>query len=283
MSHGRDARRKAKRQEARAAQPEPQKRPVWPRRLVTAVPAFVIAATLAVVGVAGFGASTGVSKEQARREVAALLSGVPQDGATLGSPRAPVTLFVYADPECPTVRTFVVSYLPSIVATWVRTGVMKLEYRPLQTDTESERTFFKQETAALAAGRQDRMWTFLLTFVHEQGQHLTEYATEAFLSEIGAQVPGLNRAQWRRDREDPSLAKQVALGMHSAQLEDLRFTPSFLIGLTRGKVDQRAGFDDPASLRKRIERSLRRDVGLLREEAAGDVPTVGLLGRTRRG
>jgi protein-disulfide isomerase len=156
----------------------------------TLAPFFVIAAILAVVGAVRFGASDKPSQEKTRQEVTALLSGIPQEGATPGWPQAPITIRMFADLECPTVRSFVVSYLPSIVTAWIRTGEVKLEYRSLQTDTGNPRTFIRQEVAALAAGRQDKMWNFLLTFLHEQGQEFTEYATEEFLGEMAAQSRG---------------------------------------------------------------------------------------------
>lgn len=283
MSRRHDARRKAQRQQARAdAESAPQGRQARSRRLVTVVPVFIIAAILAVVGAVGFSASSGPSQEQTQQEVAALIGGIPQKGATLGSPRAPITLRVYADLECPTVKRFVVSYLPSIVATWVRTGEMKLEYHSLQTDTESERTFFRQEIAALAAGRQDKMWNFLLTFVHEQQKPSTEYATDEFLAGIASQVQGLNQAQWRRDRGDASLSRQVALGVSSAHARNLYYTPSLLLGFTSSKADRPVGSSDPTSLRRKIEFSLRGDIESLREEATRDVPTLGIFGLSKR-
>jgi len=283
VSRRHDARRKAQRRQARAdAESASQGRQARSRRLVTVVPVFLIAAILAVVGAVGFGAGSSPSQEQTSQEVAALLAGIPQKGASLGSARAPITLRVYADLECPTVKRFAVSYLPSIVATWVRTDEMKLEYRSLQTDTRSEHTFFEQEAAALAAGRQDRMWDFLLTFVHEQKRPSTEYATEEFLTDIAFQVPGLNRAQWRRDRGDPLLWRQVALGVHAAHVRNLYSTPSLLLGFTSRKVDRPVGADDPTTLRRKIEFSLRGDIESLREKATGDVPTLGIFGLTKR-
>jgi protein-disulfide isomerase len=283
MSRRHDARRKAQRRQARAdAESPPQGRQARSRRLVTVVPVFLIAAILAVVGAVGFGAGSGPSQEQSRQEVAALLAGIPQKGATLGSARAPITLRVYGDLECPTVKRFAVSYLPSIVATWVRTGEMQLEYRSLQTDTRNEHTFFEQEVAALAAGRQDKMWNFLLTFVHEQKRPSTEYATEEFLIDIASQVPGLNRAHWRRDRGDPVLSRQVALGVHSAHVRNLYSTPSLLLGFTNSKADRSVSLDDPTSLRRKIEFSLRGDIESLRERATADVPTLGIFGLAKR-
>lgn len=283
MSRRHDARRKAQRQQARAdADSAPQGRQARSRRLVTLPPVFVIAAILAVVGAVGFGASNGPSQEQTRQEVTGLLAGIPQKGATLGSPRAPITLRLFADVECPTVKRFAVSYLPSIVATWVRTGEMKLEYRSLQTDTENEQTFFRQETAALAAGRQGKMWNFLLTFVHEQKRPSTEYATEGFLADIASQVPDLNQTQWRRDRRKPLLGKQVALGVYSAHTRNLYSTPSLLLGFSSSRADRPAGTDDPTSLRRKIEFSLRGDIESLRKQATRDVPTLGIFGLPKR-
>lgn len=160
----------------------------------------------------------------------------------------------------------------------MRPGLLRFNYRPLRTDTFNEKTFLRQEIGALAAGKQDRLWNFALTFVHEQGEHFTEFATEEFLTEIAYQVPGLDRSQWRHDREDPLLSRQVVLSVHSAHGKKLRYTPSFLIDFSNAKIDQRPGVVDPASLRKRIASTLRRDIESLRAEASEDVPTLGAFG-----
>lgn len=281
MSRAYNARRKAKRQQARAAEPPRHRRPARPRRLVVLLPLLLIVVILAATAVLGFGSGSGVSQKQVRQEVTALLADIPQKGTTLGSPEAPITLWIYADLQCPTVRLFIKSYLPSIINTWVRNGDVKLEYRSLQTDTSIERIFFQQEIAALAAGRQNRMWNFLLTFLHEQQQSNTGYVTEEFLSGIASQVPGLELAQWRRDRKDALLSRRVALGVYSAHQKDFSYTPSFLLGITRGKVDRGIGHSDKASLRSEFEEALREDIVLLREEASRDFPSLGILGVNR--
>jgi protein-disulfide isomerase len=272
VSRGYNARRKAKRQQARAsAKPRPHAPRTRPQRLVILVPVLIIAVVLAVVGILGFGTSSGINRQQVEQEVTALLAGIPQQGVNLGSPRAPMTIRVFADLECPTVRRFVVSYLPSIINRWVRSGSVKLEYRSLETDTLDEHTFFRQEVAALAAGRQDKMWNFILTFVHEQEQEYTGYATEAFLSGIASQVPGMKRAQWRHDREDPLLSERVALGVHSAHSRGFRYTPSFLLDLNSGKVAK--------PIREEVETSLAQVIEALNEETSRDNPALDLAER----
>jgi protein-disulfide isomerase len=277
VSRARNARRKAKRQQAQAAaESAVQSRSALSRRrLMTLVPVLVIAAVFALVAVLGFGASSGKSQQQVRQEVDALLADLPQDGSTLGSPEAPVTIWMFGDLECPTVRLFVENYLPAFLDTWVRTGDVKLIYRSLETDTYNEEVFFEQEIAALAAGRQDRMWNFLLTFIHRQQE---DYATDEFLAEIASQVLDLDRAQWRRDREDALLSKDVALDVYSAHRKKLSSTPSFLIGLS-----DRTGQGDGASLRDEVETSLRGHIDSLSKEAAKDIPSVSPLNPAANG
>jgi protein-disulfide isomerase len=274
VSRAYDARRKAKRKQARIAREDATDARRWhPSRAIAAIPALVIAAILATVGVLGFGGTTNAAdKTEIQQRVNRLLAGIPQQGATLGSPKAPITLWVYADLECPTVRRFVTAYLPSIIRTWVRDGTVKLEYRSLRTDTYDERTFFNQEAAALAVGRQNKMWNYALTFIHEQGETHTNYATDEFLADIASQVPGLSRTRWQHDRQDSLLSKRVARELHFASTQELRSTPSFSLAFG-GATD---------SVRKEVEASLNATVDALVEESSGDAPSLGFFGAQQR-
>lgn len=261
MSRGYNARRKAKRQQARAAAEPRDRQSQTGSRRSAVLPVLAIAALLVATAILGLSAGSGSSPKQIDQEVTALLAGIPQHGTTLGSPKAKVTVQMFADLECLTVKGFVESYLPSIIDTWVRTGSLKIEYRSLKTDTTNERTFFRQEEAALAAGRQNRLWNFALTFVHQQGEHFTEYATDAFLAQIASQVPELNMDRWNRDRHDISLFKPVALGVHSAHVQGFHSTPSFVIS-------------GPAPAPREIKASLDKDIQALSAEASGDLPIL---------
>jgi protein-disulfide isomerase len=272
VSRAYNARRKAKRRQSRTERDAVTgARFSKPRGLAALVPAVAIVAILALVGILGFSSSNNASSEQVDQEVTELLDGIPQEGSTLGSTRAPVTLTVYGDLECPTVKLFVENYLPSIIEDWVHTGAVKLDYRSLETDTSDEEVFFEQEIATLAAGRQDRLWNFVLTAVREQGEPRTDYVTERFLTDIASQVPNLNLAQWRRDRNDALLSKQVALSLHAAHNRGFGYTPSFLIGFTEGKVDRLAG---KVSIKKEFEASMGTAFASLRKESDEDFPSL---------
>lgn len=266
MSRGYDARRKAKRQRARAAAelPKPQSSTYSPRPPLVLLPILAVVAILIATAILGFGAGSSPSRQQIDQEVTALLDGIPQHGATLGSPNAPVTLQMFSDLECPTVRRFVEAYLPSIIRDWVRTGSVNIEYRSLKTDTVSEQTFLRQEEAARAAGRQARMWNFALTFIRQQGQHFTDYANDAFLVHIASQVPDFNMQRWNRDRRDISLFEPIALSVHSAHVKGLRSTPSFEL-ISRPSA---------AETLDEVEVSLEEDIQALQREAVGDAPTL---------
>jgi protein-disulfide isomerase len=280
MSRAHSARQKAKRKQARIGREETTQARRWsPRGAMAVLPILAIAAILATVGILGSGGtSSAIDKREIQQRVSRLLAGIPQEGAALGSPEAPVTVWVLADLECPTVRLFAESYLPSILDTWVRTGDVKLIYRSLETDTYNEEIFYRQEIAALAAGRQDKMWNFALTFVHQQGEKFTGYATNAFLADIASQVPGLARARWNRDREDASLSKRVARDLRTANKMEMTSTPSFLVGVSGGEGKRDADQAGSASLRKEVEISLAKHIEALSEEAFKDAPTVGPLG-----
>jgi hypothetical protein len=237
------------------------------------IPALAIAAILTTVGILGFGGtSSALDKAEIQQKVNRLLAGIPQQGATLGSPKAPIILWVYADLECPTVKRFVTAFLPSIIRNWVREGTVKLEYHSLRTDTYNEQTFFEQEAAALAAGRQNKMWNYALTFVHEQGETHTNYATDEFLADIASQVPGLSQTRWQHDRKDSLLSRRVARELHFASTRELQYTPSFSLAFNGAT----------GSVREEVKASLSATVSALVNEASGDVPTLGFFAAQER-
>lgn len=262
VSRGYDARRKARRRQARSVAEPPHSQSSSGSRREVVLPVLAIAVILVAIAILGFGAGNGPERKQIDQGVTGLLAGIPQHGATLGSPDAPVTLQVFVDLECPTVKQFVESYLPSIISDWVRTGAAKLEYRPLETDTIDEHIFFSQEEAARAAGRQSRMWNFALTFVGQQGPHFTNYATDAFLAHIASQVPELDMERWNQDRQDPLLFEPIALSVHAAHVEGLRSTPSFVLS------------GPTSSVWHEIASSLNEDLRTLKTETSGDIPIL---------
>ncbi len=147
---------------------------------------------------------------------------------------------MFGDLQCLDVRHWFLAFLPAIVNDFVRPNILRLEYRALKTDTLNPKVFVIQQTAALAAGRQDKMWNFLSTFYYEQGPEYTTYVTEQYLDGIARQVPALNLAQWNNNRVVP-LAKTVVADDHTARALGFHDTPAFRIGRTGEPLRKFAG------------------------------------------
>lgn len=195
----------------------------------------------------------------ASASVVTLLQGIPQSANTLGNPSAPVTLVYYGDLECPFCKQFTLTSLPSIIQKDVRTGKAKIQYRSMDTATRDKEIFQTQQVAALAAGKQNRMWYYVELFYHEQGEEGSGYVTESYLQGLAAQIPGLNLGEWSSDRNNPAFANEVIADAQSANQNGFTGTPSFLIGKTGGTAQplKVESLTDPSVIEKAVEKQLK--------------------------
>jgi protein-disulfide isomerase len=213
------------------------------RTRLTQLAIVLVVVVLGIVAVligTGGGAKSGPPPASERptivKQISALVGGIPQNGNVLGSPTAPVTLQYFGDLECPVCREFTLTALPSIIQKWVRGGQLKIEYRSMETATREPEVFKAQQVAALAAGKQAKLWNFVETFYHEQGEEDSGYATESYIQGIAKQVPGLNLATWMAQRSEPALANQVASDGQAANAAGMEGTPAFMIGKSGGTL-----------------------------------------------
>jgi protein-disulfide isomerase len=242
--------RKQRREQARAQRKELEQaeaaEAVRRRRLrqLGIVSAIVVVVILAIVLATSGGSKSTPPKKgsgQANKsvaEVTSLLAGIPQSGTTLGSPNAPVTLQYFGDLECPICKGFSLNALPPLIKDYVRTGKLKIEYHSMQTATREPATFNTQQVAALAAGKQNKMWPFIELFYSQQGEENTGYVTESYLQGLAQQVPGLNLAAWTAARNDPALANMITSDAQTAATNGFAGTPSFLLGKTGGTLQK---------------------------------------------
>jgi protein-disulfide isomerase len=198
-----------------------------------AVVAVVVAISLG--GNKSSGLETGSKSAQTVASVEKLLTGIPQSGARLGNPKAPVTMTYYGDLECPICRDFTLSSFPQLVAKDVRDGKVQVVYKGFQTATPSPQTFQTQQAAALAAGEQNRFWNYVELFYHEQGAEGTGYVNENYLSGLAKQVPGLAVNNWTSARNNAQLVSQVQTDEQSASSAGVSATPTLVISGPKGK------------------------------------------------
>lgn len=199
----------------------------------------VVAVALIVATSGGPSAAKGESfssaEKSAIRRTETLLAGIPQQGTALGSPKAPITLQFFGDLQCTSSRRVILGALPFLIRHWVRDGKLRIVYRSTETDTHDPAEFRGQQIAAMAAGRQEKMWTFIDLFYREQRREFTNYADEEFLEGIAEQT-GVNLRSWAEDRESSGWNRKIESDEALAWDKELpgRSTPSFLIGPTGG-------------------------------------------------
>jgi protein-disulfide isomerase len=202
--------------------------------------------------------TTNPASTPAVKEVTALLNGVPQNGSTLGNPKAPVTMVYFGDLQCPVCKDFTLGALPPLIEKYVRPGKLKIEYRNLETATREPETFKTQQTAALAAGKQQKGWYYIELFYHQQGQEGSEYVTEQYLQTLAKQVPGLNLANWKAARDDAQFNNTLTSDAQTANNAGFTGTPSFEIGKSSGQLQklEYSSLTDPSGFEAAIQKLL---------------------------
>jgi hypothetical protein len=174
-------------------------------------------------------------ESRAIKRTEVLLAGVPQHGTVLGRPQAPVTLQFFGDLQCPESRQVMLGALPFLIRHWVRDGQLRILFRSAKTETFDKSEFLGQQIAALAAGRQRKMWTFVDLFYREQRPEFTRYADDDFLEGIAVQA-GLSLEVWEEDRESEGMGRDIESDEVMAKTRAMESTPSFLIGPTGGEA-----------------------------------------------
>jgi protein-disulfide isomerase len=192
-------------------------------------------------------------------QVQALLKGIPQHGNTLGNPNAPVTYTEYGDLECPICKEFALGTENKLISNEVRAGKVKLVYKSFETatgDLSNASTIFPlQQSAAYAAGAQNKAWYYIELFYHEQGQEATSYVNAQYLTGLAKQVPGLNVAQWNRDRNNPAYAAQIQQETKEATSLGIDATPSLIAAGAKSQTKPASGalsYDQVQSMIKSV-------------------------------
>jgi protein-disulfide isomerase len=221
-----------------------------------AVAVVAIAIAISSGGGGSSGLQTGAKLNQTKASVNGLLAGIPQSGSTLGSPTAQVTVTEFGDLQCPICRDFALSGEQQLISNEVRSGKVKLVYRSLETATgngPNPSIFPTQQAAALAAGKQQRQWQYILLFYHQQGAENTNYVNDAFLNGLARQVSGLNYAQWSSDRQSSTLTGQVTADQQLAASKGFNSTPTLTVQGPKGQAQPIVGDASYSSIQQAIK------------------------------
>ncbi|MGN6190138.1 MAG: DsbA family protein [Conexibacter sp.] len=249
---------RAERDRAAAARAQQRQR-LWILGGVLALAAIVVAIVAIASGGGGSSTATKAAKSgelPGQVESNARFAGIPQQGITLGNPRAPVTMVEFADLQCPFCRQYTETVMPTLVAQYVRSGKVKMVFRNVTIiDQDSH---LAAEMAA-AAGLQNKLWQYIDIFYANQGEEHSGYITDAFLQKIGRAVTGLNVSRAMIDRKLPKIQTQLTEAQTQMQLNGFQGTPSFLVGPTGGRLQavQFSSFT-PGPFRKAIDAALQQ-------------------------
>lgn len=205
----------------------------WVVGLVALVIAGVI--TVLVVGVVGSSdddaTTTGGQGPAVAgvEETTALLDGIPQDGFSIGDPKAPVTLLEYVDLQCPFCKHHQLEAQPTLIKELVRTRQAQISFVPLaflgQQSVEARNVFFRFIL-------RNQGWEFANLFYWNQGEENSGYVTPEFLRALVAGIDGSTPADASTspDPRATALARSAdALG-RAVLTKHEAGTPGFAVG-----------------------------------------------------
>jgi protein-disulfide isomerase len=194
------------------------------------------------VGLLGFAivslsVGSGGEKNEVRitgaEEVQSLVGGIPQDGATLGSPDASVTVQVFNDLSCDPCSDWNRDVVVPLIQGPVRSGDVQLIYHNFPM---SQSGFFLGAYAAVAAAKQDYEWQFIELFFANQDEAKKRGADQDFLDAIarGVGVVNFNVEQWQRDMKDDDIQATLDADEKITAERRLPAEPAVVVGGANG-------------------------------------------------
>jgi protein-disulfide isomerase len=193
----------------------------------------LLALLVVVVAIAVGGGDDTSKRAKGSGDVAALFAGIPQKGMTLGKASAPVTVEEFIDPQCPFCAQFSREALPTVIEDYVRTGKVKLVLRPLAFIGDDS---VRAARVVAAASQQNQAWTYLDAFYSRQGPENSGYVTDAFLRDVGADVPQLDVGRaLERAQTDDAVTELLAQAQSRATALGADSTPTLMASSGGGK------------------------------------------------
>jgi protein-disulfide isomerase len=183
------------------------------------------------------------------------LDGIPENGAVLGNPQAPVTLIEFADMQCPYCGYVATQgALPTVIDRYVRSGKVKVELHVLSfVGPDSQRA----AKVAAAASQQDKLWQFAEAFFSNQGDENSGYVTDAYLRALTSKIDGLDAAKMLSQADGARAAAIVAGSRRDGEALRVNATPTFLLQRGDGKARKiNVNLDDVGSFSRPIDSAL---------------------------
>jgi protein-disulfide isomerase len=216
--------------------PPPAKRTGNRNLLIAAGAAAAVVIVLVVASLALRGGDSGGSTSTTADtgQVTALLDGIPQDRAILGSPQAKVTMIQFEDLQCPICRDYQQQGFPGVVDEYVKPGKVKLRFVGMDF-LGSDST--KALSYTLAAGEQGKLWQFADSLYANQGAENSGWVTDSLLETIAGDL-GLDYAKLKTDASSPVTQQQAQSMAAEAAQRQVPGTPTFYVQVGNGEPYQ---------------------------------------------
>jgi protein-disulfide isomerase len=210
-----------------------------PRRRPRLIGLLVLALCVGLLGFAIVSLSVGSGGEKnevkitGAEEVQSLVGGIPQDGATLGSADASVSVQVFNDLSCDPCSNWNRDVVVPLIQGPVRSGDIQLVYHNFPM---TESGFFLGAYAAVAAAKQDYEWQFIELFFANQDEAKKQGADQDFLDAIarGVGVVNFNVEQWQRDMKDDDIQATLEADEKITAERRLPAEPAVVVGGPNG-------------------------------------------------
>ncbi len=137
----------------------------------------------------------------------------------------------FADLQCPYCAQAAASTLPDAIDRWVRPGTARIAFEPLAFVGPDS---LRGGLAAIAAGRQDRLWQLVESVYGQQGAENAGWLSDTFLRDT-ARAAGLDVDRFDADRASTSVQSAVQQVASRALLAGVRSTPTFIVQGPRGE------------------------------------------------
>lgn len=204
-----------------------------PRNRVILILGAAVAAAIVVVVVvlvAGSGGSSSANEPTTTASApsgtpVSALKGVPQHGDILGKQTAPATLTVFEDPQCPYCRQWNVDTLPTVVANYVRTGRVKLQYRGIVVIGENSVAGLR---AIYGAAAQNKLWSMVEALYERQGDENSGWITIPVIKDA-AKEAGADPAEVIAQADSKQVTAQLNANAKLAQQLGINGTPTFVL------------------------------------------------------
>jgi hypothetical protein len=137
-----------------------------------------------------------------------LFGGIPQEGASLGSQEAPVTITIFNDLKCTACADYQLRIVPELVEDLVRpSGEGQLELHHFSVSLSPTT---KAALAATAAGEQGKQWEYAY-LVYLNLDQVEVNVDDEFLERVAAVVPGpeFDEERWSEDRSSAEVEATV--------------------------------------------------------------------------